>query len=198
MLVLFFRSVSFKSGNRHLITERSLLTEEERNLPIVPNCGCLEKIRRLLKGDEYIGRGSSQRGLGRSPLCTHKVSVYGRKLAIQRFAEEMRTDSKLREHDAQACEGRSGIGGWAPVKNSEEKLDPWLSPCFRYELTRSDWQWIYERGDKPSLTISALETLAVLISLKLFIGDEPKKGRTKVQVVPTWTDNRPSSRPAQS
>ena len=60
-----------------------------------------------------------------------------------------------------------------------------------YEPTRKDWPWINERGDRPSLIISTLEALAVLVvSLKLFFGDEPKKGRTKVQFVPTWTDNR--------
>ena len=88
-----------------------------------------------------------------------------------------------------ASEERTGIRGWAPVMNSEGKLDPWLSPWFSYELTRADWPWIFERGDKPPLTISTLEAPAVLISLKLFFGDEPKQGRTKVQVVRTWTDN---------
>ena len=96
--------------------------------------------------------------------------------------------------DAQASEERSGNGGWAPVRNTEGELDPWLSPWFSYELTRKDWPWIFERGDGQSLTISTLEALAVLISLKLFFGDEPKKGRTKVQVVPTWTDNRGTGR----
>ena len=96
----WFLSCVFKVGvTDHFFTERSLPTEEERTPPIVPIRGCLEKIRRMLKGDEYIGRGSSQRGLGRSPLCnTYKVSVYGRKLAIQNFAEGIRTDQKLREH----------------------------------------------------------------------------------------------------
>ena len=74
--------------------------------------------------------------------------------------------------------------------NSEGKIDPWLSPWFSYELTRTDWLWIFERGDKPSSIISTLEALAVLISLNLFCGDEPKQGRMKVQVVPTWTDSR--------
>ena len=103
-------------------------------------------------------------------------------------AVEMHSWDTAPRVDAQASEGRSGIGGWAPVRNEEGKLDPWLSPWFSYELTRKDW--IYERGDKPSLVISTLEALAVLISLKLFFGNEPKKGRTKVQVIPTWTDNR--------
>ena len=31
--------------------------------------------------------------------------------------------------------------------------------------------------------------LAVVIGLKLFFGDKPHQ-RTKIQVVPTWTDNR--------
>ena len=74
--------------------------------------------------------------------------------------------------------------------NTEGKHDPWLSPWFSYELTRTDWPWIFEKGDKPSLIIATLEALAVLISLKIFFGDEPKQGRTKVQVVPTRTDNR--------
>ena len=88
-----------KSGNRHFITRHSHSTEDERNPPIVPIRGCLEKIRRLLKGDEYVGWGSSQRGLGHSPLCnSYKVSVFRRKLAIQKFTEEIRTNPKLREH----------------------------------------------------------------------------------------------------
>ena len=74
---------------RHLITGRSHSTEDERTPPIVPIRGCLEKIRVLLKGEEYVGRGSSQRGLGGSPLCnSYKVSVFGRKLAIQKFTEK--------------------------------------------------------------------------------------------------------------
>ena len=94
-----FCSVPYKSGNRHLITERSHSTEDESNLPIVPIRGCLEKIRRLLKGHEYVGRGSSQRGLGRGLLCnSYKVSVFGRKLAIQKITEEIRANPKLREH----------------------------------------------------------------------------------------------------
>ena len=71
--------------------------------------------------------------------------------------------------DAQASEVRSGIGGWAPVRNTEGELDPWLSPWFSYELTRKDWPWIYERGDRPSLVISTLEALAVLIQSQVIL-----------------------------
>ena len=59
--------------------------------------------------------------------------------------------------NAQASEERSGSGGWAPVRNTEGELDPWLSPRFSCELTRKDWPWIFERGDRPSLIISTLE-----------------------------------------
>ena len=61
--------------------------------------------------------------------------------------------------DAQASEGRSGIGGWSLVRNTEGDLDPWLSPWFSCELTRKDWPWIYERGDRPSLIISTLQVI---------------------------------------
>ena len=77
-------------------------------------------------------------------------------------------------------EERTGIGSWAPVTTSEGKLDPWLSPWFSYELTRTD-PWIFEKGDQPSLIISTLEALASKFSWRRM---------TKVQVVPTWTDNR--------
>ena len=97
---------------------------------------------------------------------------------------------RLRELTRKPARKGPGLGGWVPVTKSEGKLDPWLSPWFSYELIRTDWPWIFEKGDKPSLIISTLEALAVLISLKLFFGDEPKRERTKVQVVPTWTDNR--------
>ena len=49
---------------------------------------------------------------------------------------------------------------------------------------------VYEKSDKPSLLISTLEALAVLFSLMLFFHDVHPELRTKVQVAPTWTDNR--------
>ena len=38
--------------------------------------------------------------------------------------------------------------------------------------------------------IATLEALAVLTSLKAFHGNHPSEGGIKVQVLPTWTDNR--------
>ena len=58
------------------------------------------------------------------------------------------------------------------------------------ELRREDWPWIYERGDKPALIISSIESLAILIALKLFYGSNGCEEGGKVMVAPTWTDNR--------
>ena len=45
--------------------------QAQRHQPVVPVRGYLEGIRRLMKGDCYVGRGSKQRGLKRShpPYC---------------------------------------------------------------------------------------------------------------------------------
>ena len=52
-----------------------------------------------MRGDEHTGRGSSQRGLGRSPLCnSFTVSTNGGATAIRRFIEEIRADPKLLDH----------------------------------------------------------------------------------------------------
>ena len=46
------------------------------------------------------------------------------------------------------------------------------------------------REANPSLIISTLEALAVLVALKMFYGEQPASGKKKVTVAPTWTDNR--------
>ena len=75
--------------------ERSLPTEEERHLPIVPIRGCLEKVRKMLKGAEYIGRGSSQHSAV-APCATPTRSRYMEGNWQYRIA--IRTDQNLREH----------------------------------------------------------------------------------------------------
>ena len=61
---------------------------------------------------------------------------------------------------------------------------------FSLEISKEDFPWIFEKGDKPSLVISTLEALAILISLKLRFGDAPDSDDTKVLIVPSITDNR--------
>ena len=92
--------------------------------------------------------------------------------------------------DAQASSTRTGVGGWYPARNSKGELDPWCSDWFSLEISKEDFPWIFEKGDKPSLVISTLEALAILISLKLRFGDAPDSDDTKVLIVPSITDNR--------
>ena len=58
----------------------------------------LEEVRKFMRGDYYIGRGSTQRGLTQRLFCNdYKVSVYGRKEATWRFEQKLTSDSALRE-----------------------------------------------------------------------------------------------------
>ena len=52
------------------------------------------------------------------------------------------------------------------------------------------WPWIFERSDKPARVISTIEALAVLMGLKLFYGDEAQSAHTRIQMIPSFTDNR--------
>ena len=92
--------------------------------------------------------------------------------------------------DAQASDTRTGIGGWFPVRDPEGKLSPWLSALFSMEITREDFPWIFEKGDRPSRIISTLEAFAMLVALKLKFGQDPESNDTRVLIVPTITDNR--------
>ena len=63
---------------------------------VLPIRGCLDSVKRLLKGDLYIGRGSRQRSLAKSRNCnTFKVSEVGREMAIERFRETLKQDQVL-------------------------------------------------------------------------------------------------------
>ena len=63
---------------------------------VVPVRGHLDSIKRLLRGDVYIGRGSRQRSLPKSRYCnTFKVSQVGRSIAISSFREALRADPVL-------------------------------------------------------------------------------------------------------
>ena len=76
----------------------SVLGESFGHTPlVVPVRGHLDSIKRLLRGDVYIGRGSWQRSLPKSRYCnTFKVSQVGRSIAISSFREALRADPVLR------------------------------------------------------------------------------------------------------
>ena len=92
--------------------------------------------------------------------------------------------------DAQASSGRTGIGGWEPRTDERGVIDKSKSRWFSLEITKEKWPWVYYKGDRLALVISTLEALAVLVSLKAFHGNVPRKGSHQVQVLPTGTDNR--------
>ena len=55
---------------------------------VIPTRAQLDAVKRLLKGDLYIGRGSKQRSLPVSRYCNnYKVAEYGRDVAIAKFRE---------------------------------------------------------------------------------------------------------------
>ena len=63
---------------------------------VVPIRGHLDSIKRLLRRDVYIGRGSRQRSLPKSRYCnTFKVSQVGLSVAISSFREALRADPVL-------------------------------------------------------------------------------------------------------
>ena len=63
---------------------------------VVPSREHLDNVRRLMAGDEYIGRGCRQRELPRSRFCNpFKVSELGRELAINLFEQHLDTSDEL-------------------------------------------------------------------------------------------------------
>ena len=66
---------------------------------VVPTRAHLDGVRRLMRGDFYIGRGCKQRNLQRSPFANpYKVSVLGAEAAVslQRHSEMPRRHAHLR------------------------------------------------------------------------------------------------------
>ena len=70
----------------------------EESVPlIVPIRGHLDTIRRMLRGDFYIGRGSRQLGLSCSEFANDlKVSVHGREVSISKFTQKLAESDYLK------------------------------------------------------------------------------------------------------
>ena len=49
---------------------------------------------------------------------------------------------------------------------------------------------MFEKSSKPALIISTLEALAVVVALKVYYGETPRRNRSSIRIVPTTTDNR--------
>ena len=93
--------------------------------------------------------------------------------------------------DAQDSEERTRIGDCTPHVDEHGQLDTFRARWFSHEITQQAWPWIFEKTRSPvSLLKSTIGVLAVLISMKVFFGDSPGPKRTRIQVLPTRTDNR--------
>ena len=92
--------------------------------------------------------------------------------------------------DAQASHNRTGIGGWFPALDHDGQINTRSSPWFSLEITREDFPWVFEKGDRPSLVMSTLEALALVVALKVKFGQDPDPDEMRVLVVPSITDNR--------
>ena len=92
--------------------------------------------------------------------------------------------------DAQASSERTGIGGWLPELDSDGQPSPSTSRWFSHAITKEEFPWVFERGGKPSLLISSLEALAIIIALKVFFPAKGTDSKKSINLVPTWTDNR--------
>ena len=132
---------------------------------------------------------------------TRRVPAYVR-FILNFIAEEVSEtrhypcDSVLRSQpcsprvDAQASGDRTGVGGWLPHSDEQGRADPRQSYWFSLEVTPEDFPWVFVRGRKPSQIISTLEALAVLLSLRLFATRQPEGQRSRVTILPTWTDKQ--------
>ena len=118
----------------------------------------------------------------RVPLYISFIPSYlSRQIArCRHFPCAVRRTSEHRENRdrwlAARCRGR----------RSTTRTSLWCS----HEITQDELPWIYERSGKPSLMISSLEALAVIVALKIFFSSGSPDSRRKVDVIPTWTDNR--------
>ena len=92
--------------------------------------------------------------------------------------------------DAQASDSRTGIGGWFPALDEDGRISTWKSSWFSLEITRVDFPCVFEKGDRPSLIISTLEALALVVALKIRFGQDPDPNEMRVLIVPSITDNR--------
>ena len=135
-------------------------------------------------------RGSTRR----VPACVRFILNY-----IAEEVSETRhypCDSVLRSQtcsprvDAQASDDRTVVGGWLPHCDEQGRADPRQCYWFSLEVSPEDFPWVFARGKKPSQIISTLEALAVLLSLRLFATRQPEGQRSRVTILPTWTDNR--------
>ena len=127
------------------------------------------------------------------PYVSFILKYLAREVSLKRHYEcgtRMSSGDCTPRVDAQASHARTGMGGWFPALDEEGRISTWKSSWFALEITRADFPWVFEKGDRPSLIISTLEALAMVVALKVKFGQEPDPNEMRVLVVPSITDNR--------
>ena len=90
-------------GRRAAVVGESTLRQGEvdpnTSVPIIaPIRGCVEDVRRLKRGDVYVGRGSRERGLEKGIFCNpYTVRQYGRDRCIDLFGEHLAGNRGLQD-----------------------------------------------------------------------------------------------------
>ena len=87
--------------------------------------------------------------------------------------------------DAKATEHPAWVGGWL-----EECEDSMKCRWFSLQVTEASAPWLFYRGKNPKRVIAALELLATLIALKLWL---KKAGDTAEVRAEAFTDNKGNS-----
>lgn len=87
--------------------------------------------------------------------------------------------------DAKATEQAAWIGGWL-----EECKDSRQCRWFSLQVTEASAPWLYYRGKNPKRVIAALELLATLIALKLWLRNPGDSAEVHAEA---FTDNRGNS-----
>ena len=92
--------------------------------------------------------------------------------------------------DAQASDERTGVGGWLPTEGPDGRPDPSRSQWFSEEISPEDFPWVFKREGKASRIIATLEALAILLAVRSFFPLADPARRTRLVVIPSYTDNR--------
>ena len=92
--------------------------------------------------------------------------------------------------DAQASDDRTGVGGWLPAEGVDGRPDPSCSLWFSEEIKEEEFPWVFRREGKASRVIATLEALAMLLAVRAFFPNTQAAERTKLVVIPSYTDNR--------
>ena len=92
--------------------------------------------------------------------------------------------------DAHASDERTVVGGCLPAEGQDGRPDLSCSYWFSKEIRQEDFTWVFKRDGKAARVIANLEALAMLLAIRAFFPDVQEAKRTKLVVIPSYTENR--------